>query len=112
MTTLWGGEGKAKKTFEWQKHSMFLISRNYSHQLSNMQGDKPVRLLHYNYLPIAMSIVPDVRLYFDNPYVDLDVVYGQDGESYSQAKILRQSKGCRSGRSTSLPGRKRCLLVR
>jgi len=92
LTTLWGGEGKAKKTFEWQKHSMFLVPRNYSHQLSNMQGDKPVRLLHYNYLPITMSIVPDVKFYFDNPYVDLNVVYGQEGEFYSQAKLLRPSK--------------------
>jgi len=92
LTTLWGGEGKAKKTFEWQKHSMFLVPRNYSHQLSNMQGDRPVRLLHYNYLPISMSIVPDIRFYFENPYVDLNVVYGHEGEFYSQATLLRPSK--------------------
>ena len=39
-----------------------------------------------------MSIVPDVRFYFDNPYVDLNVVYGQGGEFYSQAQLVRQSK--------------------
>ena len=29
LTTLWGGEEKTKKTFEWQKHSRFLVPRNY-----------------------------------------------------------------------------------
>jgi len=105
LTTLWGGEGQAKKTFEWQKHSMFLVPRNYSHQLSNMQGDRPVRLLHYNYLPISMSIVPDINFYFDNPYVDLNVVYGQEGDFYSQAKLLRPSKTSnRAGGRQASPG--------
>src|SRR5439155_978164 len=47
LTTIWSGEKRPKKSFEWQKHSMFLIPHNYVHRLSNMQGDKPVRLLHY-----------------------------------------------------------------
>src|SRR5438093_11349326 len=50
LTTIWSGEKRPKKSFEWQKHSMFLIPHNYVHRLSNMQGDKPVRLLHYSYM--------------------------------------------------------------
>ena len=44
-----------KKTFEWQTHSMFHLPRYSWHQLSNARGDKPARLLHYNYLPMAME---------------------------------------------------------
>jgi len=93
LATVWGGEGKPKKTFEWQKHSMFMIPRNYIYQLSNMQGDRLARLLHYNYLPLAMSIVPDTRFFFDNPYIDLDTVYGQGSEFYSEAKKVVPGTG-------------------
>ena len=44
LTTVWGGD-KPKKSFEWQEHSLFLVPRNHHHVFSNMQGDKPVRLL-------------------------------------------------------------------
>ena len=64
LTTIWAGEKRPKKTFEWQKHSMFLVPHNYTHQFSNMQGDKPVRLLHYNYMPLTLSGVRDVNFIF------------------------------------------------
>ncbi|MBI2538634.1 MAG: cupin domain-containing protein, partial [Deltaproteobacteria bacterium] len=47
LTTIWYDNGSAKKSFEWQQHSMFLIPHGCHHQFSNMQGDKPVRLFHY-----------------------------------------------------------------
>src|SRR5579864_1123579 len=59
LCTVWASENKPKKTFEWQKHSLFLLPRNYSYQLSNTQGNAPARLLHYNSLPMAMNIIPD-----------------------------------------------------
>ena len=68
LTTVWAGEGKAKKNFEWQEHSMFLVPRNHWHVFSNMQGDKPVRLFHYSYMPMAMSALPEPDMYFNNPY--------------------------------------------
>ena len=42
LTTIWSGEKRPKKTFEWQKHSMFLLPHNYTHQFTNMQGDKQI----------------------------------------------------------------------
>ena len=33
-----------------------------------MRGDKPVRLFHYSYMPMAMSALPDAELYFNNPF--------------------------------------------
>ena len=70
LTTVWSEGNGTKKTFEWQKSSMFMLPRNYTHQLSNAQGSEPVRLLHYNYLPLSMAIVPDPDFFFNNPYVD------------------------------------------
>jgi oxalate decarboxylase/phosphoglucose isomerase-like protein (cupin superfamily) len=91
FTTVWA-EGRPKKVFEWQKHSMFLLPRNYYHQLTNTRGDRPTRLLNYNYLPIAMSIVPDARFFFGNSYADPDMVYAREGEFYSEAKIIRSPR--------------------
>ena len=88
LTTVWGEEGMPKKTFEWQKHSMFLIPRNYFREFSNMQGERPARLLHYNHLPLALSMVPDLDFFFSNPMVNLDLLYGKDGDSYSEAKAI------------------------
>lgn len=89
LTTVWRREGGAKKSFEWQSHSLFLIPHNYYHQLSNMQGDKPVRLLHYSYLPLAMSAIQDPDFFFKNPYETPDLVSGGNGDFYSEAKLVQ-----------------------
>jgi len=92
LTTVWGGEDKPRKSFEWHNHSMFLIPRNATHQLGNMQGDRPVRLLHYNYLPLSMSTIPDPQFFFNNPYVDWDILYGRGDDFYSVAQRMRHSE--------------------
>ncbi len=90
LTTIWSEKGPTKKTFEWQKRSLFLMPHNYVHQLTNMQGDKPVRLLRYSYLPLALSAVQDPQFFFNNPYQGPDVL-AQDGEFYSEAKQVQDS---------------------
>jgi hypothetical protein len=95
LTTVWAGDG-AKKTFEWQKHSMFLLPRGYTTQLSNTQGNNAARLMHVNHLPIAMHMVPDPNFYFDNPYVDPSLVYGEGAEFYSEAKAIAPPPGSRA----------------
>jgi quercetin dioxygenase-like cupin family protein len=92
LTTVWGGEGMPRKTFEWQKHSMFLIPGNYSYQLSNTQGSQPARLLHCNHLPTVMAIIPDPDFFFKNPVVDSTLLDGEDrGRFYSEARIVMQA---------------------
>jgi len=99
LTTVWAAEGGAKKTFEWQKHSMFLIPRNTYRQLANMQGQSPARLLHYNYLPVAMSVVPDPQFFFNNAYApDFGGTNGGNEEFYSQAKRIKGGLGGLSNR--------------
>jgi mannose-6-phosphate isomerase-like protein (cupin superfamily) len=90
-TTVWS-DASQKKTFEWQKHSLFLLPRNFSHQLTNMQGSAPARLLHYNYLPSALAITPDPDFFFKNPFQSDGLLSGpggsNDGEFYSEAKVV------------------------
>ena len=81
LTNIWY-DHSAKKSFEWQQHSMFLIPHGCHHQFSNMQGDKPVRLLHYSYLPLALSAVPDPDFFFNNAYLRPDELAEHEG-SYS-----------------------------
>jgi hypothetical protein len=95
LTTIWAGENGPKRSFEWQKHSMFLIPRGHNYQLSSTQGNQPARLLHYNYLPISMNIVPDAKFFFNNTYFDPDVLEGED--YYSEAKSF-VPEGARNGR--------------
>jgi hypothetical protein len=92
LTTIWAGD-KPKVTFEWQKHSMFLAPANYTYQLTNTQGNQPVRILFTNGLPTAMTAIPDARFYFDSSVVDLDVLYGSELDFYSEAKVARETSG-------------------
>lgn len=89
VTTIWPGEGKPKKSFEWQDHSLFLIPHNHFHQFANMQGEKPVRLLHYSYFPLALSTIPDPDFFFNNPYE----TEALEGDFYSEAKLVQARTG-------------------
>ncbi len=93
LTTILGDGDTYQRSFEWQKHSLFLLPRNHRFQLSNVQGSVPARLLHYSYLPSAMSIVPDPSFFFDNPYAGPDIVGQHEGEFYSEAKIFQPGEG-------------------
>src|SRR5690349_18391227 len=83
LTTVWVENGP-RKTFEWQKHSMFLIPHGATYQVSSTQGNQPARLLHYNYLPISMNIVNDPDFFFNNSYENRRLVEGDD--TYAEAK--------------------------
>jgi oxalate decarboxylase/phosphoglucose isomerase-like protein (cupin superfamily) len=67
LTKVWNGAGGHQQTFEWSERSIFHIPRLLHHQIFNGSGDRPVRLLHYNYLPVAMSVMPDPEFHFNNP---------------------------------------------
>lgn len=95
LTSIWPKDGAAKKTFEWQPHSMFLLPRHQFHQLSNAQGDRPVRLLFYSYLPMAMSAVPDADFFFNNT---TQIAPPTDAEDhYSEAKLIKPEGRDKSG---------------
>jgi hypothetical protein len=85
LTTVWSGPGSAKRTFEWGPRSLFLLPGGSTSQISNAQGDRPVRLLHYNYLPLAMSVIDDPEFYFNNPGLTKTSLDEID-DFYSEAK--------------------------
>lgn len=66
LTTVRTNASGAPTRFEWSDHALFLVPRNTIRQFSNMRGDQPVRLLHYNYLPLAMSVLPEPSVLLDN----------------------------------------------
>jgi hypothetical protein len=72
---------------------MFLVPANYSYQLSNAQGNQPVRILFTNGLPTAMTAIPDPAFYFNSSVVDLSVLYGDESSFYSEAKVMREASG-------------------
>lgn len=96
LTTISYEGSSVKKSFEWQQHSMFLIPHGCTHQFTNMQGDRPVRLLHYSYLPLALSAVPEPEFFFNNPYQSPDDL--ADQQTYSQAKEVQLPEGHPQGR--------------
>lgn len=87
ITTVWSEE-RSKRIFEWQSHSMFLIPASCHWQLSNLQGNRVVRLLHCNYLPLAMSAIPNADFFFKNPLTVFSrLAPDGDGNLYSEAKV-------------------------
>ena len=98
VATVWTDDSRPKKTFEWATRSLFLVPRNSYCQLTNMDGNNPARLLHYNYLPIAMSATPDPEFFFNNPYSTSSFLHSTD-EFYSEAKaIMEEGEGAFAGR--------------
>lgn len=101
LASVWGAEGLPKKSFEWQKHSLFMIPPNYTYQLSNAQGTQPARLLHVNYLPLSMLLIPLPDFFLKNDFVDLSIMYGEgDASPYSEARVaVREDAGERGIRN-------------
>jgi oxalate decarboxylase/phosphoglucose isomerase-like protein (cupin superfamily) len=90
LTTVWREDGGPSTSFEWQTHSLFLIPRHYRHQFSNVQGERPARLFHYNYLPFVMDAIPDASFYFENGYVGPAPDAGSLSDLYSEAKAIHR----------------------
>jgi hypothetical protein len=69
-TRIWanGEQPRNAHQFEWHARALFMIPPNHYVEYSNLRGDEPVRLLHYTYLPLAMSLVTDPAFFLDNPY--------------------------------------------
>jgi len=83
-TCVWNEAEGERKTFEWYDKSLFHLPRHIHHQIYNTSGIDTVRLLHYNYLPVAMSAVPDPDFFFDNKYVS-DLRMADNEEMFADA---------------------------
>jgi len=56
LATVWASDSSPQRTFEWQKHSLFMLPRNYSYQLSNVSGNAPAPSGVDAYLTSATTI--------------------------------------------------------
>jgi oxalate decarboxylase/phosphoglucose isomerase-like protein (cupin superfamily) len=92
LTTVWSVDGEPSTSFEWQTHSMFLIPRHHRHQLSNTQGHRPARLLHYNYLPFVMDAVPDASFFLDSTHAASAADAGSLSDLYSEATAIERTR--------------------
>ena len=92
LASVWA-EGHDKYNFEWQKHSLFLIPRNFNYQLTNARGDRPALTLHFSHLPLAMQIIPSPDYFFNNPYVDPSILYTEGADFYSREARAVEHKG-------------------
>jgi len=87
LTTLRWDDGTTH-TFEWQPTSLFMLPRHCTVQLSNAQGNQPARLMHCNYLPLALASQGDPELFLKSP---MSSVPPKDNEVLSQAKAIVQA---------------------
>ena len=88
IARVWTTDEKAAKTFEFQPKSLFMIPRNANYQLSNVSGVQALRLLHYNYLPMAMNCLPDPEAFFNAQGSGIDVMAALGPEAYSEARVM------------------------
>lgn len=86
FTSIWA-EGEPKIGFEWGQHGVFLVPGNFWCELSNMQGTRPSRVVHYSYLPMGMEAIRDRKVMFESPVVDKSRVYAPN-EFYSAAQVV------------------------
>ncbi len=92
FASVWGEISNAKRDFEWSDRSVFVIPRNSWCELRNM-GNTPVRLLFFNYLPIAMSTIPDPEFFMNNPHVNKSILDDADQDFFSEAKDIEKDFG-------------------
>ena len=96
ICTVWGADGLPRKSFEWGDHAIFMVPPNYTYQLSSVQGSEPARVLASNYLPLALQAVPNLDFFLNNPQIDLNIVYGEDTNPFSEA-VVTHPTGNQSG---------------
>jgi hypothetical protein len=72
-----------------------MIPRNHTYQFTNMDGTRRVRLMHYNYLPVVMELVPDPDFLFNNPHARR-AEPGSNGDLYAAAQEVVLDDGKRT----------------
>jgi hypothetical protein len=89
-----GTRGSDGHQFEWKEQAIFLVPGHHQREFSNLRGDEPVRLLHYDYLPLAMSVVPEADFFLGSPYRPT-TPKGEVRETFSKARLMTDPAGLR-----------------
>jgi hypothetical protein len=91
LTSVRLGESPAK-SFEWQKNALFMIPGGYTATLSNMSGTEPARVMSYNYMPLAMTVVDNADYFINNPNAAMRRQPRPEENLYAEAKIQTDSQ--------------------
>ena len=97
FASVYGDISKTHRDFEWSERSAFVVPRNAWVELRNM-SDKPVRLLHFNYIPLAMTVINDPDFFFNNTQVTVSPIDDSDQNFFSEAKDVEKDFGSAWGK--------------
>lgn len=82
-TTIWY-EGTAKRTFEWERGSLFAIPLNAWHQHFNASGSERSRYVALTSAPVAFELYRDPEFIFGTDYMFNDRFDPSDEEFFSK----------------------------
>lgn len=82
-TTIWY-EGTPKRTFEWEKGSLFSIPLNAWHQHFNSSGSEPARYFALTSSPPIVEFFRDLKFIFNTNYIFLDRFDPKDENFFSK----------------------------
>jgi hypothetical protein len=106
-TTVWseGSRPSDGHTFEWGDRGLFRVPPQRYRQFANLRGDEPVRLLHYTYLPLAMSVVPDPGFFLNNDYRSDSPEADRLRSAFAEARQMPAGEGLRwiNGKGGGVP---------
>jgi mannose-6-phosphate isomerase-like protein (cupin superfamily) len=74
----------AKRSFEWQKGSVFAVPLNVTYQLHNASGSQPTRYFSLTSQPVAFEMYRDPEFIFNNAHVFKDRFNPDDEEFFSK----------------------------
>jgi hypothetical protein len=98
FSSVWGEISNIRRDFEWGPRSAFVVPRNAWCELKNMDGSNPVRLLFFNYLPLAMSVINDPDFFFNNAQVNTGPIDDAQQDFFSDAKDVVKDFGSAWGK--------------
>ncbi|MBI2360537.1 MAG: cupin domain-containing protein, partial [Deltaproteobacteria bacterium] len=82
-TTIWY-DGTPKRTFEWERGSLFAIPLNGWHQHFNASGTEPARYFALTSAPVAFELYRDPEFIFNTSYTFKDRFDPHDEEFFSK----------------------------
>lgn len=97
FASVWGEISDNKRDFEWSSRSAFVIPRNAWCELRNMENS-PVRLLFFNYLPLALTVINEPDFFFNNPFVNKTLIDDADANFFAEAKDIPKDFGSAWGK--------------
>lgn len=92
--TLIDGEEGRGDVFEWNARSLFLVPAHARRRYRNLGGE-PVRLVHYTYLPLALSVVTDPDFFLKSAHAPSDALVVGRETAFGEAVNVQGGEGYR-----------------